>query len=137
MSNPTTIAAKTVPMAFSTDNITWKNAVCMKVWNMNLDVPTTDEETQCGRLRAEGVKDCQFDFELVINTTPNTGEISGKEILSWWDARTPVYVRVQPGTGLNVQGYGKIYGYKTSGDGSASLYKVSGTFKADGDPTIS
>lgn len=138
MSNPTTLAAKTIPMAFSTDNITWKSAVCLKTGDVTLDIPTTDEETQCGRLRSEAVQDVQFTFEVVANTTPNTAtEISASTLLSYFSNRTPVYVRVQPGTGLNILAYGKIYNMKTSVTGAAELLKFSGTFKADGDATIS
>lgn len=138
MSNPTTIAAKTVPMAFSTDNVNWKSAVCLKTGDVNLDIPTSDEETQCGRLRSEAVQDVQFTFEVVANTTPNAAtEISAKELLGYFANRTSVYVRVQPGTGLNIAAYGKIYNMKTTVTGAAELLKFSGTFKADGDATIS
>lgn len=138
MSNPTTIAAKTIPMAFSTDNVTWKNAVCLKTGDVTIDIPTSDEETQCGRLRSEAVQDCQFTFEIVANTTPNGAtEISASTLLSYFFNRTSVYVRVQPGTGMNIQAYGKLYNVKSTVTGTAELYKISGTFKADGDATLS
>lgn len=137
MSNPTTIAAKTVAMAFSTDNVTWKSAVCLKTGDVNIDIPTSDEETQCGRLRSESVQDVQFTFEIVANTTPNVAtEISAATIMGYFANRTPVYVRIQPGTGMNIAAYGKIYNIKSTVTGSAELYKISGTFKADGDATI-
>lgn len=138
MSNPTTIAAKTVPMAFSVDNITYKNAVCLSTGDVTMDIPTQDEETQCGRLRSESVQDVQFTFEIVANTTPaGATEISAATLLSYFSQRTPVYVRVQPGTGMNIQAYGKLYNMKTTVTGNAQLLKFSGTFKADGDATIS
>lgn len=138
MSNPTAIAAKTIPMQFSTNGTTWKSAVCLKTGDANLDIPTSDEETQCGRLRSEAVQDVQFNFEIVANTTPNAStEISASDLLGYFSARTPVYVRLQPGTGMNIQAYGKIYNMKTAITGAAELIKFSGTFKADGDATIS
>lgn len=137
MSNPTTLAAKLIPLAISTDDVTYKNLVCLKVANLNLDIPTSDEETQCGKLTSEGSKVCEFDFEIVVNTTPNATEISGPEIMGYWDARTPIYVRIQPGTGMNVKSYGKLYNVKSSVTGGVDLYKITGTFKNDGDPVIS
>jgi hypothetical protein len=138
MSNPTTLAAKTIPMAFSTDNITWKSAVCLKTGDVSMSIPTTDEETQCGRLRSEAVQDVQFTFDIVANTTPNGAtEISAATLLGYFTARTPVYVKIAPGTGMNISAYGKIYEMKTQVTGAANLISFSGTFKADGDATIS
>jgi hypothetical protein len=138
MSNPTTIAGKLVPLAISTDNITFKNAVCLKTWNLDLDIPTNDEPTQCGVFRTESPQTCQFDFELVVNTTPTTGtEISYKELLGYWSAATSLYVKVAPGTGITVSSYGKIYNLKSSAPVNG-LLTVTATFKNNGaDPVIS
>jgi hypothetical protein len=138
MSVPTTISAITVPLAFSTDNITFKSAVCLKVWNVNLDIATTEEDTQCGILVAEGAKKTDFDFEVIANLTPSGAtQISAKEIMGYWDARTAVYVRVQPGTGMNILAFGKLYNIKASAAAGTTLFTITGTFKASGDPTIS
>lgn len=138
MSVPTSISSRAIPLAFSTDGTNYKNAVCLKVWNLNADVSTSVEETQCGPFNTEGAMSTQFDFEIVVNTTPSgASEISGPQISSYFFNRTPVYVRVQPGTGMNVAAYGKLYNYKSTGTGGAGLYTISGTFKADGDPTLS
>jgi len=138
MSNPTTLAAKHIPMAFSTDNVTFKSAVCLSTGDVSINIPTTDEETQCGRLRAEGVQDVQFTFEIVANTTPNGAtEISAPALLSYFFNRTSVYVRVQPGTGMNILAYGKLYDVSYTVTGAPGLFKIRGTFKADGDATLS
>ena len=47
MSNPTTVAARSVPFAVSSDGNTYKNVVCKKAWNLNVDIPVTQEESDC------------------------------------------------------------------------------------------
>lgn len=138
MSVPTTLSSRAIPLAFSTDNIIFKNAVCLKIANLNMDVSTSPEDTQCGTFNTEGPIATTFDFEIIVNTTPaGATEISGPEVMSWFINRTPIYTRVQPGTGMNILAYGKLYNVKSSVTGGPGFYTISGTFRADGDPTLS
>lgn len=136
MSVPTTLSSRAIPLAFSEDDITYKNAVCLSTAGLNMDVSSSVEETQCGPFNTEGSMTTQFDFEIVVNTTPNVTEISGPDVMDWFVNRTAIYTRVQPGTGMNIKAYGKLYNIKSTLTGGPGLYKISGTFKADGDPIL-
>jgi len=115
MSTPTTIQGKLVPMAISTDDITYKNVVCKKVLNLNVDSSVNIEETDCGPLPALGSVNWNFDFEGVLNTTPNGAtEISANEMLGFDLNQTLIYIKVAYAPSIYRQGAGYITSYKES-----------------------
>jgi hypothetical protein len=135
MSVPTTQQGKLVPFALSTNDVLYKNVVCLKVWNFTGDTPTTEEETQCGVHTGLGALRSSFDFEAVANSTPNGAtEVSHNEVLGYWKNQTLVYAKVQP-TGMYIQGQGYITNFKVTAQ-VGNLISFTGTFKMDGDPDI-
>lgn len=132
MSSPTTIQANTVPFALSTNDTTYKNIVCKKTWNWNMDATTAQEETDCGVLTGVGAIKISFDFEFVLNTTPNgASEWSSDEILTLFLANTLAYVKTTNGSTY----FRKISGYFTSYKESApqgGFITATGTFTGTG-----
>lgn len=99
MSNPTTLAARTIPFAVSEDDSTYKNLVCKKVASLNVDVPVTQEESDCAVHTSVGTAAASFECEFVFNTTPNgSTELSGNTIMGYALNGTQVYVKFASGS---------------------------------------
>lgn len=135
MSTPTTIQANLVPFALSTDGITYNNVVCKKSWNFTGSTPTNVEETDCGPLVGLGSNNFNFDFEAVLNKTPNAGEISAKDVLSIWNNQTLAYAKVlypdPGGTNFFIQGSGYITNFVLQNT-VGNLMTFTGTFSGNG-----
>lgn len=136
MSTPTTVQSNLVPFALSTDDVTYKNVVCKKAWNFNGTTPTTIEETDCGPLVGLGTNNWTFDFEMVLNTTPNGAtEMSAKEVLDIWNNQTPAYAKVfypSPGGGsFYIQGAGYITNFVFQNT-VGNMMTYTGTFSGNG-----
>lgn len=140
MSTPTTIQSNLVPFALSSDDITYKNVVCKKSWNFNGTTPKNVEDTDCGPLTGLGSNNFSFDFEMVLNTTPNgSTEMSAKEVLALWNNQTFSYAKVlyPAGTGSNfyIQGSGYITSF-TLQNTVGNLMTFTGTFTGNGSVDI-
>lgn len=140
MSTPTTLQSNLVPFALSTDDITYKNVVCKKAWNFNGTTPTNVEETDCGPLIGLGTNTWTFDFEMVLNTTPNGAtEMSAKEVLALWNNQTASYVKVlypnPGGTNFYIQGGGYITSFVLQNT-VGNLMTFTGTFSGNGQVDI-
>lgn len=136
MSTPTGIQSNLVPLLISTDNITYKSVVCKKAANFNGTTPTNVEQTDCGPMVGLGSNEWSVDIEGVLNTSPaGATEISAKELLSYWNSQTFVYVKLQypDPTGLNfyLQGGGYISSFKL-GITTGQLVNFSATFSGNG-----
>lgn len=136
MSTPTTLQSNLIPFALSTDDITYKNVVCKKAWNFNGTTPTNIEQTDCGPLVALGSNQWTFDFQMVLNTTPNGAtEMSAKDVLTLWNNQTYCYAKVlyPAGTGANfyIQGAGYISNFKLANQ-VGNLMTFDGTFSGNG-----
>ena len=136
MSTPTVIQSNLVPFKLSTDDITYKNVVCKKSWNLTISVPTNIEQTDCGPLVGLAANTSTFDFEIVINTTPNGAtEMSAKDILTIVNAQTLCYAKVQypdpGGTSLYVQGSGYLTNFVIQNT-VGNVMTCTGTFTAQG-----
>lgn len=98
MSTPTTLQGKLVPMAISTDGVTYKNVVCKKTTTLALDSPITTEETDCGPLVSLGTVNWSFQFEGIYNSAfAGATEMSSNEIATLANNQSLVYVKVQSG----------------------------------------
>lgn len=139
MSTPTTVQANLVPFALSTDDVTYNNVVCKKSWNFNGTTQTSTEQTDCGPLTAVGSNEFTFDFEMVLNTTPNAGEISAKDVLTIWNNQTYAYAKVlypnPGGTNFFVQGGGYITSFVLQNT-VGNLMTFTGTFTGNGSVDI-
>jgi hypothetical protein len=136
MSTPTGIQSNLVPFALSTDNSTYKNVVCKKAWGFKGTTPTNVEETDCGPMVGLGSNNFSFDFQMVLNTTPNGAtEMSAKDVLTIWNNQTACYVKVQYPGGVGTDFYLQASGYITSFELTnqvGNLMTFSGTFTGNG-----
>lgn len=114
MSNPTTLLSKLVPFAISTDGSNYSNIVCKKAWDMSLDIPLVQEDTDCGKITGVGTPGFTFNVEFIFNTTPGSGEVSANEVAGYANSSTLVYVKVSDGAGYIRSGSGYLTNYKES-----------------------
>ncbi len=132
MSNPTTVAARSVPFAVSADGNTYKTAVCKKLVNLNVDMPVTQEESDCSVHTSTGTAKWAFDVELILNTTPNGAtEMAFDTMLAWALAGTGFYVKTTSGGSYYRQGFGYISNWRESLP-QGGLVTVTFTFTGDG-----
>lgn len=131
MSVPTTLSSRLVPFAISADNITYWNVVCKKAWDLNVDVPLTQEESDCSVHTAVGTVKWSFNFEIILNLTPNVGtEVSADAVIGYAIAGTLIYVKVAY-SGYYRQGAGYITNWKESAPQNG-LITCTGVFTGDG-----
>lgn len=138
MSVPTTLQSRLIPMALSTDGITYRNVVCKRTMNFTGSTPTNQEDTDCDTFTALGSNTWSFDFEGVFNLTPDSNQYSAKEILDFWNNQTVLYVKVQyptsggsTGTNLYLQGQGYLTGTGISTQ-TGNLVAFTFTFSGNG-----
>lgn len=136
MSTPTTIQANLVPFSLSVDNTTYKNVVCKKSWNFNGTTQTNTEQTDCGPLTAVGSNEFTFDFEMVLNTTPDSAtQMSAKEVLAIWNSQAITYAKVlypdPAGSNFYIQGAGYITSFVLQ-NSVGNLMTFTGTFTGNG-----
>ncbi len=135
MSVPTYLASKLVPMALSTDGITYRNVLCKRTANFTGTTPQNTEESDCGSSTALGENTWSFDFDGLFNNSINTAtEYSAVEILNFWISQTLLYVKVA-GTGVLISGTGYLTGTGfalQTGQNSAFSFTFTGT----GNPTV-
>lgn len=136
MSVPTTISARLVPFSLSLDGVTYKNAVCKKAWNFSGDPTINQEASDCSDFHTSlGANKWSFDFELIMNTTPNAAtEISGQELLTYWQTKQLLYVKVLYTSSFLISGAGYISVKLSAPQGG--LLAISGTFTGDGDVDV-
>lgn len=132
MSTPTTIQGKLVPVMISTDGINYKNVVCKKVGNLNLDSPVNKEDTDCGSFSGLGAVNWTIDIEGLLNTTPNTAtELSANEMLNFANNQTLVYIKILYAPYILRSGQGYISNYKETFETNA-LVGFTATFTNNG-----
>ena len=136
MSTPTTLQSNLVPFALSSDDNTYKNVVCKKAWSFNGTTPVNTEQTDCGPLVGLASNEFTFDFEGVLNSTPNgSTEMSFKDMLTVYNNQTLQYAKVKypDGTGATfyIQGSGYITNLKLTNN-VGNLHTFSATFSGQG-----
>ena len=140
MSTPTTVQSNLVPVAISTDSgVTYKNVVCKKAWNFNGNTPTNVDDTDCGPLVGLGSNNWTIDMDMVLNNTPNTGEISAKEVLAIWAAQSLAAIKVlypdPGGTAFFIQGSGYITSFVLQNTVGNNM-TFTATFTGQGSPDV-
>ena len=130
MSVPTTLASKLIPFALSSDDVTYKNVVCKKAWDLNIDLPLTQEESDCSVHTAVGTPKWAFNFEIILNTTPDSNQYSADAVATFANNGTRIFVKVTY-TGYYRQGAGYITNWKESAPVNG-LVTCTGTFTGDG-----
>jgi hypothetical protein len=136
MSTPTTVQGKSIPLAISIDDVTFKNLVCSKAHDVTLDSSVNSEVSDCGTHTAVSPVALTMTFQGLINTTPNGATEAGHdEILQYANDQTKIYLKTQPQSKV-IKGYGLITNF-VSTKATENLMSFSFTFTADGAATIS
>lgn len=133
MSVPTPILSSAVPFAISTDGVTYKQVVCKKTCGYTGTTNVAKEETDCGVLKAPGAIDENFNFEFVLNTTPNGATEWGSDsVMNFFQAKTLLYVKVTVGSVTYYrQGQGYITNYTETANQNGMI-TATGTFELSG-----
>lgn len=136
MSNPTTLQSRLVPFALSTDGVTYGNVVCKKAWDITVDRALVEDDSDCGHhVGAGAAAKNSIGFEIILNTTKNSGEYSSTEVFNFSQNGTLVYFKIQytttPATYYR-QGQGYITNYKESAP-VGGFITATGTLSVDGD----
>ena len=92
----TKIAGKDVDFQISTNLVTaaWKKVVCGTDLTLDGSVDTTTTTTKCGTLKARGSVSWTASGSAVANSTPGTNEISATDVLTLFQAGTPVLFKI-------------------------------------------
>lgn len=132
MSTPTTLQGNLVPMALSTDGITYKNIVCKRIANLKMDTTVTTEDTDCGPIVSLGSLNWSFDFDGIYSSTiASATEMSMNEVLALINAQTLVYVKILYSPSIYRQGSGYLTGYTETYDTKA-VVSFTTTFTGQG-----
>lgn len=136
MSTPTTVQGKSIPLALSLDDSTYKNLVCSKAHDVTLDSSVNTEVSDCGTHAALSPVGLVMTFQGLVNTTPNGAtEVTHDDLLQYANNQTKVYLKTQPQSKI-IKGFGWITNF-VSTKATESLYSFSFTFTGDGSATIS
>lgn len=133
MSVPTAILSNAVPFAISNDDgVTFKNVVCKKTWGYTGSATLVEEETDCDTLTAVGAIKNTFNFEFILNTTPNgASEWGSDDVMGFFQNKTQIVVKTTNGTTY----YRSIAGYISNYTESApqgGMITATGTFNGSG-----
>jgi len=132
MSVPTALLSKLVPFALSTDGSTYNNVVCKKTWDLTLDKPLIQEDSDCGVITGVGNSTkWSFNFEFILNLTPDSGQISADTVAGYANDGTLIYVKVVHASDYLRSGQGYITNYKESAPLNGFITST-GTFTGDG-----
>jgi hypothetical protein len=82
-----------IPIQLSSDNVTYKNLVCLKNYNVPITTSTNESETFCGK--SVGVGAISFDPQgnAVVSTNPSGSELSLNQLLTWQVNKTAIYFK--------------------------------------------
>lgn len=137
----TTLATSAVPVALSADaGTTYKSIVCRKSVALDVDSAVNEEQTDCGNFVSLGPVKWGFDVEGIVNTSPESTEVSYEDLLGYSNGQTSLLVRMQhptsgsPGTNLYAQGACYITNLKLSGPSGSLLSfscRITGTGTLD------
>lgn len=136
MSTPTTVQGKTIPLAISLDDVTYKNLVCATAHDLTIDTPVNTEQSDCGSHSSIGNPAGTASFSGLLNITPNGATEAGHdEVAQYANNGTKVYLKCTPG-GKMFKGYGWMNNF-VSQKQTESLYSFTFNFTLDGTWTIS
>lgn len=88
------IQASGIPIQFSTDiGVTWKTLICLKNYNIPISRSTNESETFCGKSVGLGALSFNPQGNAVCDTSPDSDEVTLKDMLQWIDAKTVLMFR--------------------------------------------
>jgi hypothetical protein len=116
----------------STDDVTYKNVVCKKLWNLNIEKVVTQEDSDCATHTEVGATRFTFDFEFILNTTPNGATEWGSDaVIGWTNNGTLVYFKITSGSTYFRSASGYITNYVESAP-QGGLVTATGTVTGTG-----
>lgn len=133
MSVPSPILSSAVPVMISSDSgVTYKMVVCKKLWGYTGSATLVEEETDCDVLTAVGAIKNSFNFEFLLNTTPNgASELGSDAIMNFFQAKTLLYFKVTSGSAFYRSAAGYISNYTESAP-QGGMVTATGTFNVTG-----
>lgn len=88
------IQASGIPIKLSADNgVTWKTLVCLKNYNIPITRSTNESETFCGKSVGLGALSFNPQGNAVVDTVPDSDEVTLNQMLSWLLAKTELLFR--------------------------------------------
>jgi len=98
----------------------WKALVCLQSADSGLELPTTEEDTNCGSFTGLGVLKNSISLECVCELEPTVSQVTWADVAGWMKNRTLVDYRYQnAATGSVTAGdafYFRGEGYFTTGN---------------------
>jgi len=117
----------------------YKSLVCLRTSSVNNTVDTTQDDTNCGILTAVGSPKMSIDFDAICETSPSGSQVSYSSLLTAWQSKQKVSVRVQSpvfsGSSAGAAYYHQFDGYITSltfNQATAEFINFSGTIESTG-----
>lgn len=113
---------------------TYKVLVCLRNSSVNTELPTTQEETNCGTLTSVGNPSATIDFDAICETAPTTSQISYEDLLAALVGKTKIGAKVSsPSAGASYHHQFAAYVTSLSLAQEAGAYiSFSGTLTSDG-----
>lgn len=125
----------------STDGgATYKPLVCLQSADAGLELPTTEEDTNCGSYTGLGVLKQSVSLECVCEAEPTASQVTWEDVAGYMKARTLLTYRYQNAATGSVTAGGAFYfqgeGYFTTGEltgTTGEVIKFTAEFNAIGD----
>lgn len=122
-----------------TPSSVWDSLVCLRTSSVNGTVDATTDQTNCGVLTAVGFPQMTLNFDAICETAPTSSQISYQTLLSAFNNKTLVMVRVQnptvTGSSEGAAYYHRFSGYVTSlvlNQATTEFINFSGTIQSTG-----
>ena len=88
------LQASGYPIKLSSDNgVNWKTLICLKNYNVPIQRTTNESETFCGKSVGLGNVSFNPQGNAVVDTTPDSDEVTYGQMLIWLDGKTPLQFR--------------------------------------------
>lgn len=117
----------------------FKNLVCLRTSSVNSTVDSSTDQTNCGVLTAVGYPQMSLDFDAICEVSPSISQVSYHDLLSAFNAKSLVMVRVQnptvSGSSEGTAYYHRFSGYITSltfNQSTTEFINFSGTIASTG-----
>lgn len=135
MADPTTVGGSELILSYSTNLVTpsYKVVVCKKSASLDASRSVNSEETDCGVFKTFGPANYKINITGMVDTQPDAGEGSWTELLTLFDANTPVLVKLATvGDDPYIVGTAKFSNLQLNADSPQDTLKFTGTLEIYG-----
>jgi len=128
----------------STDSgATYKPLVCLQTVNLSTELPTTDEDTNCGRYTGLGIASQTVAIDAVCEAEPTISQVTYEDVIGWlfnrtlvtWRYRNAASGSLTAGAAFYNQGTGYFVKADLTGQ-TGGVIKFAVEFKNIGTPDI-